>query len=269
MFLSLFRRFLNWLRRRGAVRKLPPSRSRGGRSSPLRLESLEDRRMMSANTTVPTPNASPLIALGDVLAASQPKTDANIVFLGDSITWAYQYGAGAPVWSAFAQGAKAVDYGVIGQTTENLLYQLSLGQLIGVDPSVVVLTIGTNNLLQGDTPQATAAGILADVAAIQQFEPTAQVLVLGVPPGEASPKDPYRSEVAQTNALVSQQLAGDARAAFFNIAPAFENGDGSISNTIMSDYIHPTTLGYADMTATLLPALQRAFLDSLPFHGGL
>jgi lysophospholipase L1-like esterase len=234
------------------------------------VEPLEDRRMMSANTTSPTPNAFfPFVGLGDVLMASQPKMEANIVFLGDSITWGYAFGAGAPVWSAFLNGAGAVNYGVNGQTTQNVLYQLSLGQLIGLHPSVVVLTIGTNNLLEGDTPQATAAGILADVNTIHFFEPQAQVLVLGVPPGAASANDPYRIAVNQTDALVSQQLAGDAHATFFNIAPAFEQSDGSISNQIMFDYIHPTTQGYADMTIALLPAIARAYLDSFPLRGGL
>ncbi|HEY7424177.1 MAG TPA: GDSL-type esterase/lipase family protein [Gemmataceae bacterium] len=266
-FFSLVRSLLNWLWRRDRAKKPPPPRSREGRPSPLRVEALEDRRMMSANTTAPTPNNSfPFVGLGDMLMASQPKTPANIVFLGDSIDWGYQYGAGAPVWSAVMAGTATVDYGVIGQTTQNLLFQLSLGQLVGIHPSVIVLTIGTNNLSEGDTPQATAAGILADLNNIHLFAPQAQVLVLGVPPGGASPNDPYRIAVDQTNALVSQQLTGDAHATFFNIAPAFEQGDGSISNLVLFDYIHPTTLGYADMTVALLPAIAQANLGSFPLR---
>jgi beta-glucosidase len=234
----------------------------------LRLESLEERRMMSADTTIPNAG-SPLVGLANVLMVSQPKIESNIVFLGDSFTWNYQYSTGAPVWSAFVAGTGAANYAVSGQTTQGLLYQLSLGQLVGLSPSVIVLALGTNNLYEGDTPQATAAGILADVAAIHQFEPQAQVLVLGVPPGQASPNDPYRSATVQTNALVSQQLAGDGRATFFNLAPVFEQGDGSISNLMMLDYIHPTTLGYADMTAALMPAIFRAYLDSLALRAAL
>jgi lysophospholipase L1-like esterase len=262
-FLSLLRNLLNWLWRRDRVKKLPPPRSPQDRPSPLRVEPLEDRRMMSAVTTVPTPNAIfPFVAFGDAMMASQPKTGASIVFLGDSITWNFEYGSGAPVWSAFMSGA--ADFGVNGQTTENLLYQLSLGQLVGLNPSVVVLTIGTNNLLQGDTPEATAAGILADVATIHFFQPQAQVLVLGVPPGKASPNDPYRVASVQTDALVQQQLIGDPHATFIDIAPAFEQSDGAISNLILFDYIHPTALGYANMTAVLAPAIMEAYLKSLP-----
>jgi N-acetylglucosamine-6-sulfatase/beta-glucosidase len=209
---------------------------------------------------VPAPVGNfPLVGLEDIVMAAQPKVDSNIVFLGDSITFGFAYGPGAPIWSALMIHAGATNYGVVGQTTESLLFQLALGQLTGVHTSVVVLTIGTNNLLMGDSPDATAAGILADVNAIHFAEPTAQVLVLGVPPGAPAPSDAYRSEVDETDALVRQQLAGDVRATYFDIAPALEQANGMISNLVLSDYIHPTALGYADLAVALFSPLTEAF----------
>jgi lysophospholipase L1-like esterase len=266
MLLSLLRRFVNWLRR---SKKTPAPQPRP-RSSPLGVESLEDRRMFSADTTLPSLlGASPVTVAGTFQMVTQPRVNPSIVFLGDSITWGYQYGLGAPVWQSVLAGFGAADYGVIGATTESLLYQLSIGQLLGDRPSVVVLTIGTNNLLEGDGPQATAAGVLANVAMIHQLEPQAQVLVLGVPPGGATQNDPYRIQVNQTDALVAQMVAGDSRATFVNIAPAFESGDGSISGLILLDDIHPTTLGYANLTAALVTPITTAYLGSLPFGAAL
>jgi lysophospholipase L1-like esterase len=183
------------------------------------------------------------------------------VFLGDSITAGYAYGTGAPVWSTFIAPLGAADYGVGDQTTQSLLYQISLGQLVGINPSVVVLNVGTNNLWEGDTPQATAAGVLADVSAIHRYLPAAQVLVLGVPPGGPRPNDPYRQQANQTDALVSQMLAGDPRATFVNIAPGLEQPDGTISNLFLFDSIHPTDLGYLGMTVVLLGPLDQALLQ--------
>ncbi|HEY7309790.1 MAG TPA: GDSL-type esterase/lipase family protein [Gemmataceae bacterium] len=221
--------------------------------------------MFSADTTLPTLLGAPLVTVaGTFQTESQPRGNVSIVFLGDSITWGYQYGLGAPVWQSALVGLGAADYGVIGATTQSLLYQLSLGQLLGDGPSVVVLTIGTNNLLEGDGPDATAEGVLADVAMIHRFEPRAEVLVLGVPPGGASPNDPYRTQVNQTNALIAPMLVGDSRAMFANIAPAFEDGDGSISGLVMFDAIHPTTLGYANLTLALMTPLRTAELDNFP-----
>jgi lysophospholipase L1-like esterase len=128
---------------------------------------------------------------------------------------------------------------------------------------VVVLTIGTNNLLEGDSPLATAAGILANVNTIHEFLPAAQTLVLGVPPGSAKPSAPYRQEAAQTDALISEMLAGDPRARFVNIAPALEQPDGTISTFVLFDGIHPTTLGYLNMTEALAAPILQASLASL------
>ncbi len=234
------------------------------RSVPLRPEELEQRCLLSADIIAPIAFPLTLPGLGDVVMAAQPKGNPPLVFLGDSITWGFSYGSGTPVWSAVMAPLGAADYGVLFQTTQSLLYQLSLGQLVGINPSVVVLTIGTNNLLEGDTPQATADGIFADLSAIEQFLPSAQTLVLGVPPGSANPSDPYREEAAQTDALLSRMMAGLSHAAFVNIAPAFEQADGTISNFVLFDGIHPTTLGYLTMTEALVDPLLQAYLASLP-----
>jgi lysophospholipase L1-like esterase len=240
----------------------PHGREGGGvrKPSSFQVESLEERTLFSANTTIPTVTGiAPVTWVSDVGLNTLPRVNADIIFLGDSITWGYEYGAGQPIWSAVTSNVSAADLAAIGQTTQSLLYQLSLGQLVGFNPSVVVLTIGTNNLREGDTPQATAEGIVVDVATIHHYAPTAQVLLLGVPPGSADPNDPYRQQVAQTDALVQQLLAGDSHSTYLNIAPAFEQGDGAISTLSMFDYLHPTLLGYANMTATLYPDLVRSY----------
>jgi lysophospholipase L1-like esterase len=262
MLSSLLRGLVDHLLGGGQLKKGPPSPNHGRSCAPPRLEPLEDRCLLSAAESLPTLNDIPLLLqVGDAAMLSQVKGGTGVVFLGDSITWRYAYDGGAPVWSAVMAPLGAVNYGVNFQTTQGVLFQLSLGQLAGMYPLEVVLTIGTNDLLDGATPAATAAGILADVRAIHAWQPQAQVLVLGVPPGAASPNDPYRLQVNQTDALVSQMLAGDPGATFLNIAPALEQPDGTISSAVMFDQIHPTTLGYVQMTNALVwPVLDSAML---------
>jgi beta-glucosidase len=241
-----------------ATRPSKISREHDRHSIPLTVEELEERFVLSADTTVAAPDSPfSFTAPGVVMVAMQPKGNPGIVFLGDSITWGLASGMGAPVWSSVMAPHGAADYGVSGQTTQSLLYQLSLGQLVGIHPSVVVLTIGTNNLLEGDSPQATAAGILANVYAIHQYLPGAHVLVLGVPPRGASPTDPDRLQTEQTDALVQPLLAGDPRATFVNVAPALEQPDGSISGAVLIDTVHPTTLGYFDLMNALAAPLDQ------------
>jgi beta-glucosidase len=250
---------LSLLRHGPANRSSKVSSERHRRLIPLAVEELEERCVLSADTTVAAPDSPFSFTVpGDVMVAMQPKGNPGIVFLGDSITWGLANGMGAPVWSAVMVPHGAADYGVSGQTTQSLLYQLSLGQLVGIHPSVVVLTVGTNNLLEGDSPEATAAGILADVYAIHQYLPGAHVLVLGVPPGGASPTDPDRLQTEQTDALVQPLLAGAPWATFVNIAPALEQPDGSISSAVLIDTVHPTTLGYFDLMNALAAPLDQA-----------
>jgi lysophospholipase L1-like esterase len=227
------------------------------------VEVLEDRSLPSAAMPMPTPAEVPfLIDLSDALAAAAPKGNPDVVFLGDSISFQYAYGTGAPIWNAYMAPLGMANYGISGQTTQSLLFQLTQGQLVGINPSVVVLDIGGNDLLAGDSPLATAAGVLTDVAAIRQYLPDAHVLVLGILPGKESPSDPYRTEGAQTNQLVVQMLAGEPHATFLNFGSIFLQPNGTISTSMMFDYVHPTEQGYVDLTNALLPVIEQALLST-------
>lgn len=259
-----FRTSLSALRRRRAQDDAP-RRAEGEKRVPPRLEPLEDRCVPSVTTTtVPSlSEISPIVALPDILSATMPKGNPSVVFLGDSISWEYIYGTGSSVWNAYMAPLGMANFGVYGQTTQSLLYQLSLGVLTGVNPAEVVLDIGANDLLQGNSPQDTAEGVLADVAMIHQFLPQTQILVLGVFPGMQYPNNPYRGEGVQTNQLVSQMLASDPKTAFADIGGIFVQADGTISNSMMFDYLHPTTLGYLDLTNVLMPVMQQALFPGL------
>lgn len=261
MISSLFADVAGWFR----VRRGDAARPRRFQefTSPPRIEFLEERCLLTSTTSVPSVAEIPSqIALGDMMAASQPKGNPSVVFVGDSISWEYAYGTGAPLWWTLMAPLGMVDYGIAGQTTQSLLYQLSsLGQLGGINPSVVVLDIGGNNLLQGNSPQDTAAGVLADVATIHQELPNAHIVLLGILPGKQSPNDPYRSEGAQTNQLVSQMVAGNSYVTYVNnLGSIFVQPDGTISTSMMFDYIHPTQQGYIELTFALLPIIEQAML---------
>jgi platelet-activating factor acetylhydrolase IB subunit beta/gamma len=260
MLWSPLRRLFARARSRRPYEKPSPQHRSPRRSAPPRLEPLEDRCLLSGDPTMPSLDGAPLIVvLYEQLMLSLPKTKPSVVFLGDSYSFNFAYIAGAPIWSALAGPLDAVDYGVSGQTTQNLLYQLAQGQLNKEHPWVIVLDIGGNNLLEGETPQQTAAGIVACVNAIHQSQPQAKVLLLAVPPGGPGPDDPYRIASNQTDALAEQMLAGDPQTSFINLAPVFEQADGTISPSLLFDYVHPTTLGYLDLTFALLPPLVGAW----------
>jgi lysophospholipase L1-like esterase len=267
MISSLFAAIAQWFRGHGRAFSAFNRKRRFERfaASPA-VEVLEARCLPSNTTVVPSlSEIPPLIAVMDTAFATQPKGNPTVVFVGDSISWQYAYGQGISVWATYMAPLGMANYGVSGQTTQSLLFQLTEGQLVGISPAVVVLDIGGNNLLQGDSPAETAAGVITNVVMIHQYQPQAQVLVLGVLPGMQSPSDPYRSEGAQTNQLVSQMLTSDPHATFLDFGSIFLQPNGTISTSMMFDYIHPTEQGYMDLTNVLLPVIEQYLFPSFSF----
>ena len=81
-------------------------------------------------------------------------------------------------------GVIAADFGWGGDQTQNILWRLENGELDGVNPKVVVLLAGTNNVGNPSVPggaDATASGVAqglqAIVRAIQTKAPGATIIV--------------------------------------------------------------------------------------------
>ena len=101
----------------------------------------------------------------------------SIVFDGDSITNRWET-TGKNQWSAqFAK--RAADFGIEGDRTENVLWRLSKGQVDGMDPKVVVLMIGTNNIGR-DSADQIAEGISKIVDEYLVRCPHAHVILMAV-----------------------------------------------------------------------------------------
>jgi beta-glucosidase len=235
----------------------------------LHVELLEDRQVLSTLTNpavIPTPGDYSYWDWRESQIIETPRGNPNVVFLGDSITDAFATTVGAPVWNAAIAPLQADNFGIGGATTQTVLWQIDHdGVLNGLSPQVVVLLIGTNNLAEGQTPAQVAEGITATVGAIQAQQPQAQILLLGILPRGASPDDPMRGLVAQTNQLIAP-LGTLNRVTYLDIGGAFLQGDGSISPLVMADYLHPTLLGYERMTVALMPSLYPWLQSPAPLH---
>lgn len=100
---------------------------------------------------------------------------ARLVFLGDSLVqgWSEQ-----PRWQEHYARLGAVNFGVGGDGTPQLLYRIEKGILDGLDPAVVMLSAGVNNVWPGFGAEDTVKGIKAVVAAIQARAPGARILLV-------------------------------------------------------------------------------------------
>ena len=73
----------------------------------------------------------------------------DVFFLGDSITrrWgATDYPDFLANWKQNFFGWNAANFGWGGDTTQNILWRLENGELDGVNPKVIVILAGTNNV---------------------------------------------------------------------------------------------------------------------------
>jgi beta-glucosidase len=179
--------------------------------------------------------------------------DAELIFIGDSITQRWEWpNGGAAVWQTYYAPRNALNLGFGGDRTQNVLWRLQHGNIDGLRPKVAVLMIGTNNA-RHNTPQQTADGIIAICKILRKQLPSTKILLLAIFPRGQMP-----DELRQKNALASElasKIADDKMIHYLDIGSAFLQPDGSISDKTMFGYIHPTPAGYQLWAEAMEPKL--------------
>src|SRR6202048_3972753 len=123
-----------------------------------------------AHEQLPTPMPSPYssaLERAKWINQAVKSSRYSILFFGDSLTEGWD----AAVWERSLASRGALNAGVSGDRTENLLWRLQNGNLAGPPPKAVVLLIGTNDLAYGRPPDLTADGIRAALETLRQYFP--------------------------------------------------------------------------------------------------
>ncbi|MGQ9919016.1 MAG: glucuronyl esterase domain-containing protein, partial [Bryobacteraceae bacterium] len=132
---------------------------------------------------VPRLDANSLTAHAQLLEKAR-QGRIELYFLGDSITrrWGtLDYPQFLEHWKKTFFGWNAANFGWGGDTTRNILWRVRNGEMDGVNPKVVVLMAGTNNLGR-DAATDIAAGVEAVIRAVQEKAPQAVVILISVLP---------------------------------------------------------------------------------------
>jgi lysophospholipase L1-like esterase len=187
--------------------------------------------------------------------AISKKGEAQLVFLGDSITHGWE-SKGKAVWEKCWAPLKAANFGIGGDRTEHVLWRLDHGNFDGLKPKAIVLMIGTNNTGHQGRPQKeldnavyhctaqeTAEGVKAILDKLKVKCPGAKILLLAIFPRGANNEDRWRKQNEATNAII-KNFADDKRVFFMDIGPKFLEADGTLSKEIMPDLLHPNEKGY-------------------------
>ena len=160
------------------------------------------------------------------------------------------------MWEKHFIPLKAANFGIGGDNTGNVLWRLQHGAVGNMQPQLIVLLIGVNNLgsLQ-ESPEQAADGVTRVVQQLQLAWPDSKILLNAVFPFDQDAKSPNRTKVKQLNKIIAR-LGNNNTIFFKDYGPLLMEKDGSISPEIMNDFLHPTPKGYAVWANAMTPDIQ-------------
>ena len=176
------------------------------------------------------------------------KGGIDIYFEGDSITrrWgATDYPQMLANWKENFFGWNAADFGWGADTIQNILWRLQNGELDGVNPKVIVLLAGTNNV--GRTPGDDARvadvtkGLKAVLDVMQAKAPNATMILTAIFP--RNDNIAVMPTINKINANLAA-MADGKKIRFLNINDKLADADGKLFDGMMGDGLHPTVKGY-------------------------
>jgi cephalosporin-C deacetylase len=234
---------------------------RGGALQPNQSNS---NRVQAADQPAPRADRNSMLAHEELLA-KKAKGRIDVYFLGDSITrrWGTsdeQYKAFLENWRQNFFGWNAANFGWGGDTTQNILWRLHNGELDNVNPKVIVLMAGTNNVgrqspQSADDPRAAdvTRGIKAVLELCRRKAPKATVILMGITPRNDNMA--VMPIVNQINANISK-LADGKRVRFVNINDRLADREGKLYEGMHNgDGLHLDLKGYQVWADALRPIL--------------
>jgi lysophospholipase L1-like esterase len=106
------------------------------------------------------------------------------------------------------------------------------------------------------TPEETAIGVRAVIAAVEERLPNTKILLLAILPAGEKADNPLRQKILLTNQTL-QTLADAGRVELHDVGAALIESDGTIAASTMADFLHPTPEGYARLTEAVAPWVER------------
>jgi lysophospholipase L1-like esterase len=186
----------------------------------------------------------------------------DVYFVGDSITrrWgATDYPDLLAHWRQQFFGWNAGNFGWGADRTEHILWRLENGELDGVNPKVIVIQAGANNVGAEPGDAAKVADITRGLAAIldicRQKAPKAAIVLTAIFPRNDNLA--VMPEIDQINAGLAR-LADGRAARYLNVNEKLADKNGRLFPGMMNerDKLHPTLAGYQVWADGLTPILR-------------
>jgi cephalosporin-C deacetylase len=198
------------------------------------------------------------------LLAKRKAGQIDVYFAGDSITrrWGTsdeQWKDLLANWNANFHGWNAANFGWGGDKTQNMLWRLQNGELDGVNPRVVVLMAGTNNVGNatpiGDSDERAAdvyRGVAAVVGEIRKRAPAATLVITGITPRNDNLA--VMPIINRANMKIAA-LADGKSIRYININEQLAFNDNHLREGMTYDGLHLTPQAYQHWANALKPIL--------------
>jgi lysophospholipase L1-like esterase len=229
----------------------------------IALISLLPAQIVPADQPAPRTDSNSRLAHEQLLAkAAQGGID--LYFEGDSITrrWgATDYPLLLDNWKKNFFGWNAADFGWGADRVENILWRIENGELDRVNPKVIVLLAGTNNV-GNKLPAAGPESVIADVSkgleklifTMRSKAPNAVIVVTAIFP--RNDNIAVMPEIDGINARLAK-LADGKTIRYLNVNDKLAAPDGTLYEGMMNarDKLHPELKGYQIWADALKPIL--------------
>ena len=183
----------------------------------------------------------------------------DVYFTGDSIVrrWgATDYPDLLANWQQNFFGWNAANFGWGADQAQNILWRLENGELDGVNPKIVVVLAGTNNL--GATPYSptraddVTRGLAAIVDVCRRKAPAATIILTAIFPRNDDMA--LLPEIDRINTNLAR-LADGVTVRFLNVNDKLAGADGRLFEGVMNerDKLHPSIKGYQVWADALKP----------------
>ncbi|GAB3124016.1 GDSL-type esterase/lipase family protein [Glaciibacter psychrotolerans] len=169
----------------------------------------------------------------------------SIVFIGDGLV------AGGR-WEEWLPDYDVINLGVGGETTDGVLARLD--NVVELQPSAVVLAIGTNDLGWRRSDEYVVRNIETILVTLRKQLPTVRILIHSVFPREREFVLPIQSINRHL-----WQFAPTTRARYLDLWPVLAEPDGELKSVFTTDRLHLNAQGYAAWLAELKFGLEELF----------
>ena len=170
------------------------------------------------------------------------KDSAKVLFLGDSLTRRWE--DNLYIWKEFFSDFCPENFGIGGETAEQLLWRIQNGALDGLSPKNLVLLTGTNNLPYCSNGQT--AGIIREILILlkQKMPKTRLIWQAIYPRNPDNDEKDYIPRIRSVNETIKALPKKQAPDVILDFTDILSDNNGLLNSAYTDDGLHLNANGY-------------------------